>query len=44
MEINSIFNDDDVPDYMTYEGNNCPMCARGERLDAIVNSYGYSVL
>ncbi len=44
FEINSIFNDDDLPDYCTYENGHCPMCARGERLDAIVNSYGYSKL
>ncbi len=44
IEVNSIFNDDDLPDYMTYENGQCPMCARGEKLDAIVNSYGYSKL
>lgn len=44
FEINSIFNDDDVPNYNTYDAKDCPMCARGEKLDAIVNSYGYSRL
>ena len=44
IEVNAIFNDDDVPNYETYEVNSCPMCARGEKVDAIVNSYGYSQL
>ncbi len=44
IEVNSIFNDDDLPDYETFENGQCPMCARGEKLDAIVNSYGYSKL
>ena len=44
MEINSIFDNTDVPNYNTYEATNCPMCARGEKIDAIVNAYGYSQL
>ncbi len=44
MEINSIFDADDLPEYSTYDNGKCPMCARGEKLDAIVNSYGYSRL
>lgn len=44
VEVNSIFNDDDVPDYQTYDARNCPMCQSGQKLDAIVNSYGYSRL
>ncbi len=44
VDVNAIFNDDDLPDYETFENGKCPMCARGEKLDAIVNSYGYSRL
>ena len=44
FEINSIFNDDDVPDYNTYEAAACPLCQAGRKLDALVNSYGYSEL
>lgn len=44
VEVNAIFNDDDIPDYRTYDNGSCPMCAKGEKLDAIVNSYGYSRL
>ncbi len=44
FEINSIFNDDDVPNYNTYDAASCPLCGAGKKLDALVNSYGYSEL
>ena len=44
VEVNSIFNDDDVENYNTYDATSCPMCAQNIKIDAIVNSYGYSVL
>ena len=44
IEVHSIFDDDDVPDYKTYDAASCPMCRDGQKLDAIVNSYGYSML
>lgn len=44
QNINYIFGKDDIEDYRTYEPNECPMCARKEKIDAIVNSYGYSKL
>lgn len=44
VEINHIFSAEDIGDYQTYEASKCPMCARGERIDAIVNSFGYSRL
>ncbi len=44
IEINYIFGGEDIPDYKTYEASNCPMCARKQKLDAIVNSFGYSKL
>lgn len=44
LEVNSIFGPEDVPGYETYEFAKCPMCARKEKIDAIVNSYGYSAL
>lgn len=43
-EVNAIFSAADLPAYETYDASNCPMCARGERIEAIVNSYGYSRL
>ena len=41
-EINSIFTTDDVPGYGTYKMKDCPHCKNKEKLDAIVNAYGYS--
>ena len=42
--VNSIFNPHDLEDYQSYKPNTCPMCQRGEKLEALVNSYGYSKL
>jgi orotate phosphoribosyltransferase len=44
VEINSIFGSDDLPAYRTYDAAQCPMCAKKEKIDAIVNSFGYSKL
>jgi orotate phosphoribosyltransferase len=43
-DINAIFTKDDIPGYQTFDAPSCQMCARGERIEAIVNSYGYSKL
>ena len=42
MEVQSIFNSTDIPDYHTYDVGKCPHCAAKEKVDAMVNSYGYS--
>lgn len=44
MKIETIFTSSDVPDYHAYDSSNCPMCQRGERVEALVNSFGYSKL
>lgn len=44
MKINTIFDSDDVPGYETYSSHECPMCQQGQKVDALVNSYGYSKL
>ena len=44
IKINSIFTAADLPNYETYESASCPMCKQGVKLDAIVNSFGYSAL
>ena len=44
LDINAVFYKKDVPDYQTYKASECPMCQSGQRLDAIVNGYGYSKL
>ncbi len=44
MEINYIFGAEDVANYRTYSSSECPLCAQNQKIDAIVNSYGYSKL
>lgn len=44
LEVKTIFTSQDIPDYRAYVPTECPMCQAGQKLDAIVNSYGYSQL
>ena len=44
LEVKSIFTTKDIPDYRAYAPNECPLCKAGEKIEAIVNSYGYSRL
>ena len=42
--VASIFDTHDLPDYETYDSHSCPWCKQGKRIDALVNSFGYSSL
>ncbi|MCH5304527.1 MAG: orotate phosphoribosyltransferase [Ruminococcus sp.] len=42
--VNSIFNPNDLGDYQSYKPHQCPFCAGGEKIEALVNSFGYSAL
>ncbi len=42
--VNSIFNPNDLGDYQSYKPHQCPFCANGEKIEALVNSFGYSAL
>lgn len=44
VDIKSIFTEDDLPLYETQIPSECKMCAKKQKIDAIVNSYGYSKL
>lgn len=44
IEVKTIFTSADLPDYRTYAPGECPLCKEGNRIEAIVNSYGYSKL
>ena len=44
VKIHSIFGENDIPGYETYSASQCPMCAKKQKIDAIVNSFGYSKL
>lgn len=43
-KINALFDKGDLPDYQAHDPQNCPLCKANMKLDAIVNSYGYSKL
>lgn len=43
-EIYNIFNKGDIPDYEFYKSEDCPMCKAKQKIDALVNSFGYSVI
>lgn len=44
MDVKTIFTSKDVPNYRAYEPHECPLCKEGKKVEAIVNSYGYSKL
>ena len=44
MRVESMFDTSDIPGYQAYEVHNCPYCKAKQKLDAMVNGYGYSKL
>ena len=44
IEVKSIFTDADLPHYDNFPANECPMCKKGIKVDALINSFGYSKL
>lgn len=42
--VRSIYSVSDIPDYASYDYRECPYCKQGRKLDALVNSYGFSAL
>ena len=44
QEVHSVFNMDDLPDYASFDYLECPYCKAGQKIDALVNSHGYSWL
>ena len=42
--VRSNYSVGDLPDYASYDYRECPYCKEGKKLDALVNSYGYSLL
>ena len=44
IPVYSIFDPHDLGDYQSFKPHQCPMCQRGEKLEALVNSYGCSRL
>ncbi len=43
-EVQSIFDTKDLKNYASYPSHECPLCKQGKKIDALVNSFGYSKL
>ena len=44
LPVHSVFNPGDLPDYISGPAVSCPMCKKGEKITALVNSFGISAL
>lgn len=44
LPVRSVFDPNDLPDYKSYPSHECPLCKAGQKLDALVNSHGFSKL
>ncbi|MBQ4151311.1 MAG: orotate phosphoribosyltransferase [Clostridia bacterium] len=44
LEIHSVFDPNDLDGYGSYAPYECPLCKKGEKIDALINCYGYSKL
>ena len=44
IPVISVFRPEEVPNFQSYTPSECPLCKQGQKLDALVNSFGYSVL
>lgn len=40
--VRSVYTINDLPGYASYDYRDCPYCKAGQKLDALVNSFGYS--
>ncbi len=44
QNINALFTSDDIPEYTSTRPSQCPMCEAGRKLDAKVDSDGYTII
>lgn len=42
VPVARLFNAEDIAGYRSYAANECPLCKAGVKIDALINSYGYS--
>ena len=42
VPVIKIFGTENLSDYKSYSATDCPLCKEGVKVDAVVNSYGYS--
>lgn len=43
-DVRAVFNTGDLDGYASHPSHECPLCKKGERIDALVNGFGYSKL
>ena len=44
LPVRSVFNPNDLEGYQCYPSHECPMCKAGTKIDALINSHGFSKL
>lgn len=44
IPVHSVFNPNDLQGYASYSSHECPYCKEGKKIDALVNSFGFSKL
>ena len=44
IPVVSVFDKTHIPDYAYTSANECPICKQGQKLDAIINAYGFQKL
>ncbi len=44
QKVVSVFDPNDLDGYASYTSHECPMCKAGKKIDALVNSFGFSKL
>ena len=44
VAVRSVFTPKDLDGFQSYSSHECPLCKQGRKVDALVNSYGYSKL
>lgn len=44
LPVRSVFDPNDLEGYKCYPAHECPLCKAGKKLDALVNSHGFSKL
>lgn len=44
IQIYSCFDPKFIGDYESYPSHECPMCKAGQKIDALINGHGYSIL
>ena len=42
--VRSVYSIEDLPDYESYDYRDCPYCKQGRKIDALVNSFGFSAI